>query len=443
MYFLYSCVTSVVLVLVSPWLAWQAWRHGKYAHSFAERLGALPAAVNPDRRASLWIHAVSVGEVLAARALIPGLRARYPDLAVLVSTTTRTGREVATRHLEGIEGLFYFPLDFAFSIRRVLARLRPRLVVVVETEIWPRLLRECRLQQVPVMLINARVSDRSFPRYRLARTLVGPVLHDFSLLCAQSDRSADRLRAMGAPADRLVVTGSLKFDALDWSLPDSGDHPVLYLLRGAASRPVLLAASTLRGEDALVLDAFMRLRTAHPDALLILVPRHPERFDEVFALARQRDVRVVRRSALVADAPLAADVVVLDSMGELAAVFGLATVVFVGGSLVDAGGHNILEPALFAKPIVVGPSMSNFAEIAALFRDADALVQVPDGDGLTMAVLDLFATPARRDQLGARARALLEQHRGAGRRTLEAIAQVLPPTPPMLTTETTSAGPVH
>jgi 3-deoxy-D-manno-octulosonic-acid transferase len=441
MYFLYSCVTSVVLVLVSPWLAWQAWRHGKYAHSFAERLGALPAGVNPDRRASLWIHAVSVGEVLAARALIPGLRARYPDLAVVVSTTTRTGREVATRHLEGIEGLFYFPLDFAFSVRRVLARLRPRLVVVVETEIWPRLLRECRVQQVPVVLINARVSDRSFPRYRLARTLVCPVLHDFSLLCAQSDRAADRLRAMGAPAHRLVVTGSLKFDALDWSLLDRGaDHPVLHVLRGATSRPVLLAASTLRGEDALVLDAFMRLRTAQPDALLILVPRHPERFDEVTALARQRDVRVVRRSALVADAPLAADVVVLDSMGELAAVCGLATVVFVGGSLVDAGGHNILEPALFARPIVVGPSMSNFAEIAAMFSDAGALVQVPDGDGLTTAVLDLFATPARRDALGARARALLEQHRGAGRRTLEALAQVLPPTLP---TETTSAGPVH
>lgn len=441
MYFLYSCVTSVVLVLASPWLAWQAWRHGKYAHNLAERLGMLPAGLNAARRPSLWIHAVSVGEVLAARALIPGLRDRYPDLAVLVSTTTRTGRDIATRHLEGIDGLFYFPLDFAFSVRRVLARLRPRLVVVVETEIWPRLLRECRRRHVPVVLINARVSDRSFPRYRTARTLIGPVLHDFSLLCAQSARSAERLRAMGAPANRIVVTGSLKFDALDWSLLDRGaDHPVLRVLGGATSRPVLLAASTLRGEDALVLDAFMRLRATHPDALLILVPRHPERFDEVTALAQQRDVRVVRRSALAPDTPLGADVVVLDSMGELAAVFRLATVVFVGGSLVDAGGHNILEPALFAKPIVVGPSMSNFAEIAALFRAADAFVQVPDGAGLTQAVLTLFDTPARREELGARARALLDEHRGASTRTLDAIAQVLPTTS---VAAHTSAGRTH
>lgn len=429
MYFLYTCVTSVALVLVSPWLAWQAWRHGKYAHNLSERLGSLPPDVNAGGRVSLWLHAVSVGEVLAARALVPGLRARYPDLAVFVSTTTRTGRDVASRQLDGIDGLFYFPLDFAFSVRRVLARIRPQLVMIVETEIWPRLLRECRVRRIPVVLINARVSDRSFPRYRAARTVIGPVLHDFRLLCAQSARSAERLGAMGAPADRIVVTGSLKFDALDWTLLERGaDHPVLRVFGGTGSRPVLLAASTLRGEDPLVLDAFMQLRTSQPDALLILVPRHPERFDEVTVLAQQRDVRVVRRSALVPDSPLSADVVVLDSMGELAAVFSLATVVFVGGSLVPAGGHNILEPALFGKPVIVGPSMSNFAEIAALFIDADAVVQVPDGPGLTKAVLELFEAPARRDALGSRARALLEQHRGAGHRTLDAIAHVLPPT---------------
>lgn len=433
MYFLYSCVTSVALVVLSPWLAWQAWRHGKYAHHLSERLGSLPADLNAGGRASLWLHAVSVGEVLAARALIPGLRARYPDLAVFVSTTTRTGRDVASRQLDGIDGLFYFPLDFACSVRRVLARIRPQLVMIVETEIWPRLLRECRVQRIPVALINARVSDRSFPRYRAARAVIGPVLHDFRLLCAQSARSAERLGAMGAPADRIVVTGSLKFDALDWTLLTRGAaHPVLRVFGGIGSRPVLLAASTLRGEDALVLDAFMQLRMTQPDALLILVPRHPERFDEVTALAQQRDVRVARRSALVPGGPVSADVVVLDSMGELAALFSLATVVFVGGSLVPAGGHNILEPALFGKPVIVGPSMSNFAEIAALFLDADAVVQVPDGPGLTRVVLELFKAPDRRDALGSRARALLEQHRGAGDRTLDAIARVLPPTGPTL-----------
>lgn len=429
MYFLYSCITSLALIVVSPWLAWQAWRHGKYAHSFRERLGALGPDINPSNRPSIWIHAVSVGEVLAARALLPGLRARYPQAPILVSTTTRTGRDVAARQLGTIDGLFYFPLDFAFSVRRVLDRVRPAVVVIVETEIWPRLLHECRRRQVPVVLINARVSDRSFPRYRAARTWLRPVLADFSRLCAQSQRAADRLRAMGAPEDRLVVTGSLKFDALDWQAVERPDpHPVLRCFVGADERPVFVAASTLRGEDELVLDAFEQLRTAEPTALLVLVPRHPERFDAVTALAQSRGWRVARRTELVPDAPLEADVVVVDTMGELAALFSLATVVFVGGSLVDAGGHNILEPALFGVPVVVGPSMHNFAEISAMFLEAGALVQVTDGNALTTAVLALFADQGGRRDLGARGRALLERHRGAATRTIDEIAAVLEPT---------------
>lgn len=428
MYFLYSCVCAVALLVLSPWLAWQAWRHGRYVHSLGERLGRLPPALNASARPSIWIHAVSVGEVLAARALLPGLRERYPSLAIFLSTTTRTGRDVASRQLEGIDGLFYVPLDFAFCVRRVLGRLRPRLVVIVETEIWPRLLHECAQRAVPVALINARVSDRSFPRYRAARPLMARVLSDVTRLCAQSERDADRLRAMGAPPDRVTVTGSLKFDALDWTLPSRGaTHPVRPFFSAASGRPVLLAASTLRGEDALVLAAFTALRAEHPTALLVIVPRHPERFDEVTALAQQHRYDVTRRTALVPDAPLAVDVVVVDTMGELAALFGMATVVFVGGSLVDAGGHNVLEPALFGVPIIVGPSMRNFREIADLFLEADALVQVPDGDGLTEAILRLFADPARRAASGACARALLERHRGAAVRTLDVLAALLPP----------------
>ncbi len=427
MYFLYSCASAVALVVVSPWLAWQAWRHGKYTHRLGERFGDLPPDLNAARRPSLWIHAVSVGEVLAARALLPGLRQQYPSLAIVVSTTTRTGREVASRQLDGIEGVFYVPLDFAFSVRRVLARLNPRLVVIVETEIWPRLLRECARRSVPVALVNARVSDRSFPRYRAARPLLAPVLGHFSRLCAQSDDNAARLRAMGAPADRVLVTGSLKFDALDWSLPTAGDrHPVRSLVAAAAGRPVLLAASTLRGEDAHVLATFAAVRADHPTALLVLAPRHPERFEEVVTLARQQ-YRVLRRTAIAPGDDLDVDVVVLDTIGELAALFGLATVVFVGGSLVDAGGHNVLEPALFGLPIIVGPSMHNFREIADMFLEADAFVQVPDADGLTQAALQLFADPGRRAAVGSRARRLLERHRGAAARTLDALATLLPP----------------
>lgn len=442
MYFLYSCVSSVALLLLSPWLAWQAWRHDKYRHSLGERLGRLPAAIDAQHRPSLWIHAVSVGEVLAVRALLPGLRARYADLAVFVSTTTRTGRHVAATQLEGIDGLFYAPIDFAFSVRRVLARLQPRLVVMVETEIWPRLLHECRRRGVPVVLINARVSDRSFPRYRAVRFLLRHVLDGFARLCVQSPRYADRLLAMGAPPDRVSVTGSLKFDALDWTLVERGaTHSVLRHFVGAETRPVLLAASTLRGEDALVLDAFAAVRDVHADALLVLVPRHPERFEEVTALVQGRGLSVARRTALPPDVPLAVDVVVVDTMGELAALFSLATVVFVGGSLVNGGGHNVLEPALFAKPIVVGPSMHNFPEISAAFLEAGAMVQVRDGSGLTRAALDLFSAPDRRASLGAAALALIDRHRGAAARTLDEISRVLPPS--QASAIDASAGRVH
>lgn len=427
MYFLYSCVGSVALTLVSPWLLWQAWRHGKYTDAIGERFGRLPATLGADGRPSVWVHAVSVGEVLAARALLPALRERFPGHAVVLSTTTRTGRDIAARQLPGLDGLFYLPLDFAFSVRRVLRRLRPAALLVVETEIWPRLIRECRRHGVPVVLVNVRVSDRSFPRYRAARALLKPVLEQVALLCAQSELYAGRLRAMGAPADRILVTGSLKYDALDWSLLErSAAHPVLAYFSSVGTRPVLLAASTLRGEDALVLDAFEALRAREPSALLLLVPRHPERFDEVTALASARALRVVRRTSLAPGDPLTADVVIVDTVGELAALFALATVVFVGGSLVDGGGHNVLEPALFGRAIVVGPSMHNFPEIARTFIDEDALVQVGDAEAFTRTVLELFASPARREALGASARVLVHRHRGAAARTIEAMASVVP-----------------
>jgi len=430
MYFLYSCVSAVTLLLASPWLAWRAARHGKYRHNLRERFGSLPPALNAERQSSIWIHAVSVGEVLAARALIPGLRARYPDLRLFVSTTTRTGRDVASARLDDVDGLFYFPLDFAWPVRRVLQRIQPRLLLIVETEIWPHVLRACRQQGVPAMLINARISDRSFPRYKAARPVLRGVLHDFARIGAQSQRSADRLLAMGAPADRVAVTGSLKFDALDWSAANRSlsDHPARRVFGQLSERPVFVAASTLRGEDDLVLDTFEALRARTSGAVLLLAPRHPERFDEVTALAARRGLHVSRRTHIEPDAPLAADVIVLDTVGELASLFGFATVVFVGGSLVDRGGHNILEPALFGKPIIVGPSMHNFPDIASSFLEAQALVQVPDGAALTTAVLDLMSDAGQRDELGSRARRLLEAHRGATQRTLDEIARVLPPT---------------
>ena len=420
MYALYSLLSAAALVLAAPWLAWQAVRHGKYRHRWRERLGRLPTALAAGTAPTLWLHAVSVGEVLSAVPLVAAFQRDHPDWRIVVSTTTRTGRDMAEARLREAAGVFYFPLDFAWIVRRVLRHLRPALIVIVETEIWPNLLRLCRARGVGVLLVNARISDRSFPRYRRLGRLLAPVLADFDRLCAQSEDTASRLRALGAPADKVVVTGSLKFDV-------GGDGPpaVEMVARRLEGRPVLLAASTLRGEDEVLLDVLARLRSRVADARLVIAPRHPERFDEVTALAERTGLVALRRTALAASPDAPFDILVLDTIGELAALCAHATVVFVGGSLVPAGGHNILEPARFGRPIVVGPSMSNFAEIARLFLSERALVQVSDGAAASREILALFDDAARRRAIGEAAAAVLSRHRGAVARTMHEIAEVL------------------
>jgi 3-deoxy-D-manno-octulosonic-acid transferase len=420
MYLAYGLLSAIALVAMFPWLAWRSWRHGKYRHAWRERFGSLPAALAGGDRRTLWLHAVSVGEVLSAVPLVEAFQRAYPDWRVVVSTTTRTGRDMARARLAGAAGVFYFPLDFAWIVRRVLRHIRPALVLIVETEIWPNVTRLCRARGIGVVLANARISDRSYPRYLRMRWALRRVLTQFDAICAQSAESATRLRALGAPADRVVLTGSLKFDVAGAPARDVDE-----VTRRLAGRPVLLAASTLKGEDEILLDTLVRARATEPDTLLVLAPRHPERFDAVVSLAEATGLRVARRTRL-GDAPQAPfDVLVLDTIGELAALCHAATVVFVGGSLVPAGGHNILEPARAGRPIVVGPSMSNFAEIARIFLDADAIVQVPDAMSATREILALLADPARREALGSRARGVLDAHRGAVDRTMAVVTEVM------------------
>ncbi|MCC6161800.1 MAG: 3-deoxy-D-manno-octulosonic acid transferase [Acidobacteria bacterium] len=421
MYLLYSVFAGLALVALLPWVAWQAARHGKYRHRWQERFGWLPPALGATSGTpTLWLHAVSVGEVLSAVPLVAALRRAHPDWRVVVSTTTRTGRDMAERRLADAAGVFYFPLDFAWVARRVLRHIQPSLVVIVETEIWPNLVRICRASGIGLLLVNARISDRSFPRYLRVRRWLGPVLRQFDRLCAQSEDTADRLRQLGAPEDRLVVTGSLKYDVT--ADPPRGIEDIARQLEG---RPVLLAASTLKGEDETVLDAWRELRESEPDALLVIAPRHPERFDTVVSLVERSGARVVRRTALPPGLRAPFDVLVLDTIGELAAVCAHATVVFVGGSLVQAGGHNIIEPALYARPIIVGPSMTNFADITRRFLDAGGLVQVADAAEARGEVVALFGDAARRERLGRAARGVLDRHRGAVDRTLFEIAGVM------------------
>ena len=429
MYLVYSLLSVVALVVASPFLAYQAIRHRKYISSLRQRLGYLPLSLNIDGDESIWIHAVSVGETLTARALIGELKARYPALKLFLSTTTMTGHEVA-RALADVDGVFYFPLDWGFTVRRTLDVVRPRLFVMMETEIWPTVLRECRERGIATMLANGRVSKRSFARYTLIRRFFRRVLDDVDRFCMQSEEAARRMVALGADPARVVVTGSLKFDSLDW--PGVGPHGqsrdrVLRYFRLSPGRPVVMAASTLRGEDQAAFLAFRRVQARWPDALLVVAPRHPERFDEVTRQAAEEGFRVVRRTSLPVDQSPDADVVVLDTIGELARLYQIASVVFVGGSLVDAGGHNILEPAMFGKAIVFGPHMHNFAEISAEFLRGGAAIQVSSTRELGETFVALVGDGVRRASIGAAARAIVESNRGAKARTMAVVTALLPP----------------
>ena len=428
MYLLYSFLTAVVFVVASPYFLYQALRHNKYVGSIAQRLGYLPVSFNLDGDESIWVHAVSVGEVLTARALISELRACYPKLRLFLSTTTLTGQQLARRSVPDVDAVFYFPFDWTITARRTLNVVKPRLFVMTETEIWPNLLRECKRRGVRTLMVNGRISYRSFPRYRLIRPFMKRVLADIDRFCVQGEETSRRLIALGADPARIIVTGSLKFDSLESSpTPGRGRERVLRFFRVPPTRAVIIAGSTLKGEEEPVIRAFNRVRASGVNALLVIAARHPERFDEVERSCRHEGLTVVRRTELPIDADPRADAVVLDTIGELAQLYQIATVVFVGGSLVPAGGHNILEPALYGKPVVFGPHMQNFGEIAETFLSNGAAIQIRTAGELQETMLSLIGDPVRRARVGAAARALVESNRGARDRTLAVIRDLLPP----------------
>jgi 3-deoxy-D-manno-octulosonic-acid transferase len=340
------------------------------------------------------------------------------------------GQQVARRNLQGVDAVFYFPFDWDFIVRRTLNIVKPRVFVMMETEIWPNLLRMCRARGVKTVVINGRISSRSYPRYKLIRPFFRRVLADVDRFCMQSDESARRLIELGADPARVTVTGSLKFDSLQIPTPTVHGRPrerVLRFFRIPPNRVVIVAGSTMKGEEAAMLRAFERVKSISPGALMVLAPRHPERFGEAERLARESGFLTVRRSDLPIDTDPRADVVVLDTVGELAQLYQLATAVFVGGSLTAHGGHNILEPAVFGKPIVFGPHMQNFKEIASAFLANGAAVQVQSDRDLEQAMLGFVTDPVRRARLGAAARALVEANRGAKDKTLKVISDLLPP----------------
>jgi 3-deoxy-D-manno-octulosonic-acid transferase len=427
MYLAYSFLLTVAMLAALPYFAVEGFRHGKYWRSLPQRLGWLPKElVEGSARApgALWIHAVSVGEVMAAAPLARRLKERFPHRRLLISTTTNTGQRMARDRIRCADGIFYFPLDWQVVVRRFFRGLRPALIVILEVEIWPNFLRVSRQAGVPVIFASVRVSDRSFRRYRWVGGLIRRALRDASRLFAQTDEDARRLVALGAPQSSVQIGGNLKFD-----VPPPGRNELADWLAKAAAEsrraPVIVAGSVVAGEENDVLDAFAPVRERFPNALLVLAPRKPERFDAAADIVEARGWGLVRRSRLDPAKPFDAGVFLLDSIGELGGLYGVADLIFVGGSLFDAGGHNILEPAALGKAPTFGPHMRNFREIARKFLDSGAAVQVSTPAELAHVWLDWLSDSSKGEAAGRAARELVERNSGATDRVLESVEMLV------------------
>ncbi len=397
-------------------------RDGRYLRRFTERLGSLEFFYQPTAAGAVWLHAVSVGEVISAVPLVAALRKAYPGAPVFVSCSTVAGRAIAIEKLrDSTTAIFYAPLDYVSCVRRVLRKLRPSLVIVMETEIWPNLYREAKRHGAALAIVNGRISDRAFPSYRHWAWAFEPVLSEPDAIFAQSEQDRLRYLQLGAPADRVHVAGNLKYDIP----PQSAAVPeaIANFVRKLVPGEICIAASTMPprdtadvDEDDIVIEAFRKLAPTHPGLLLILVPRRPERFEIAARKLDQAGVNWARRSQLPSRPPALPSVLLLDSMGELSSVFPIGDVVFMGGTLARRGGHNILEPAFAGNAIIAGPHMENFASIADQFTAGHALVRIPQPADLAPAIHALLSDDVERNATGNRARVIAESDRGATER---------------------------
>ena len=430
-----------------PYFLYQAFSNQKYFSNFSERLGKLPESFWNTSRPTIWIHAVSVGETIAAQTLVKSLRERFPDHHFIFSTTTATGQAVARSRLSEADAFCYFPFDWKFAVRKSLRSIRPSAVILMESEMWPNFLHECKKQKIPVIVANGRVSDRSFRRSIKFAFWFRRMTANVTKFLMQSEADASRITALGAKPENVIVTGNIKYDIGG----RIGVPPVLTSLPielGLQQTPLIIAGSTTDGEEEIILAAYLELKKIRglEKTRLMIAPRHPERFEAVAKLLDSAHLKFVRRSILahqvetvgnqnfrqlINDSIQKSDVILLDSIGELASLYRFASVVFIGGSLVPKGGHNILEPAFDGRPVIVGSSMENFREITEEFKRHDAIVQLQSGtdNELIVALRDqlseLLLNSKRAEMLGANARATIEANRGATDKTVNVIANLI------------------
>jgi 3-deoxy-D-manno-octulosonic-acid transferase len=435
MQIIYSLLLSLAFIAILPYFVYQALIRHKYLNNFRERMGMLPAFMRSDTRPAIWLHAVSVGEAFAAGSIAREVRERFPQHRLIISTTTATGQTIARERITGADGYCYFPFDWNFAVRRALNTIRPEIVILMESELWFNFLSQCRRRSIPVLVANGRISDRSFERSRKFGFFIRRLYQLVAVFAMQSQVDADRAIQLGADPARVIVSGNLKYDvglSTD-SIGREDNASSLDSIFALSSAPLIIAGSTSQGEEEIIIDAFKQLRsqTGLQNTRLLIAPRHPERFGEVASLLDASQCNYVRRSALARMGTFesrSADCILLDSVGELAALYRFASVVFIGGSMVRKGGHNILEPAFYGKPIIVGPHMENFREIRNEFLKRDALIQLGEEDmvgELKRVLSESLSNQECARRVGENARKAVEENRGATARTLELVVELI------------------
>ncbi len=392
----------------------------KFHKGFFTRLGfGLPQDLVLNR--PIWIHAVSLGEAIAVRGLIEKIRESYPEKRLVISTVTPTGNKIARDIAKGVDLVTYLPLDFSCIVKKVINRINPCLFIIAETEIWPNLISRLHKNNIPVAIINARISDKSFKGYTAAKFLVRQILIKVNLFCAQTEQDAKRLISLGASQDKVKITGNLKFDNAKYTVSQE-DFMGLKDKLGLSKRDKLLVAgSTHEGEEEIVLGSYKELLQDFPDLKLLLAPRHPERANDIEKLAIKNEFIPMRISRLTSESVKPQTIFILDTVGQLMNYYALGDIIFVGGSLIKKGGHNILEPASLGKPVIFGPYMFNFRDIFELFINAKACILIKGKEELTAAIKDLLMSPEKIEELGKKGLNIIKQNKGAVSRTLEYI----------------------
>ena len=424
MYFIYNALLYLVSIICAPVLLFLVIINKRYGQGFVQKLGVISwqPLMHKAHRPPVWIHAVSVGEVAAAITLVKEIKQKFPEAPIVLSTSTTTGNATARQCLHLIDHLIFFPYDYPFIVRRFIARIRPRVFIALETELWPNFLRELGHQGIPAVMVSGRISPRSFRNYRAFRFLFKNVLKDITCFCMQSLADAERIIALGADRGRVQVTGNIKFDLPIPDLSGARQDELYQALNLQQGQKLFIAGSTHPGEEEIVLEVFEKLHKDLPDLVLLIAPRHPERFNEVESLIRARGMCFCRKTALtsLAGAELV-EVILLDTIGELANLYSIGTVIFIGGSLVPVGGHNVLEPAIYKRPVLFGPYMDNFSAIAKILIEHNGAIPVRDGADLGAQAARLLGDAQLLETLGENAFQAVAENAGALKKSMDVI----------------------